>query len=295
MINVKEYGVVSTDGDHVSVAAPTRDDYYPTMYEVKKEIDKSTAADLSNYYTKQEIDGKGYLTSIPDNIVTEDELPEELTKGGSVLVVPQQVFDNLITGTATEEDVAEAFGLTVEGLEKMFEEITVDGKYTSAVVAIGTDDNSRRYLPANLTVNKGEYPSFGISAFDDRFTYEQFTAVIGRIRNGEINQLNNIGNGYIGYPGIDIEDGSVEESTFEGNIVPNSYYTFGEKTSITINGLNDGYPDRLDEYMFEFTSGDTPTVLTVPETVKWVNEPNIEANKTYQVSIVNNIGIIVGV
>lgn len=294
MINVKEYGIVSTDGDHVSVAAPTRDDYYPTMYEVKKEIKNSASQiDLSNYYTKQEIDGKGYLTSIPDNVVTEDELPEELIKGGSVLAVPQQVFDDLNVGTSTEEEIATAFGLTIEEFKKLFEQITVDGKYTSAVIAIGTDDNSRRYLPANLTVNKGEYSSFGITAIDNNFSYEQFAIVIGSDVNG-IKVRNKVGNGYIAYPGIDIEDGSIEGSTFEGNIIPNSYYTFGEKTSITITGLNDGYSDRLDEYMFEFTSGDTPTILTVPETVRWVNEPNIEANKTYQVSILNNIGIIVG-
>lgn len=71
MINVKEYGIVSTDGDHVSVAAPTRDDYYPTMYEVKKEIAKSeSSVDLSNYYTKQEIDDKEYLTEVPSDVVT---------------------------------------------------------------------------------------------------------------------------------------------------------------------------------------------------------------------------------
>ncbi len=30
--------------------------------------------DLSNYYTKQEIDSKGYLTSVPSNYVTETEM-----------------------------------------------------------------------------------------------------------------------------------------------------------------------------------------------------------------------------
>lgn len=33
----------------------------------------------------------------------------------------------------------------------------------------------------------------------------------------------------------------------------------------------------------------------MPSTVKWINEPTIEANKTYQVSVLNNIAVIGGV
>ena len=47
--------------------------------------------------------------------------------------------------------------------------------------------------------------------------------------------------------------------------------------------------------MFQFDSGTTPTSLTLPNTVSWVETPTIEASKTYQVSIVNNIALIVGV
>lgn len=51
----------------------------------------------------------------------------------------------------------------------------------------------------------------------------------------------------------------------------------------------------LAEYAFEFVSGSTPTVLTITPEPKWVGSHEIEANKTYQVSIVNGIGVIVGV
>ena len=44
--NEKTYGIVSTDGaTGVSVAAPTRDDYYPTMYEVKKYVESVTGTE----------------------------------------------------------------------------------------------------------------------------------------------------------------------------------------------------------------------------------------------------------
>jgi hypothetical protein len=47
-------------------------------------------------------------------------------------------------------------------------------------------------------------------------------------------------------------------------------------------------------YMFEFVSGATATELNLPDTVKWASDPDIEVNKTYQVSILNNCGIIGG-
>jgi len=55
-----------------------------------------------------------------------------------------------------------------------------------------------------------------------------------------------------------------------------------------------GEENKLSEYMFEFTSGTTPTTLTLPESVKWIGDNTIEASKTYQVSIVNNIAVLGG-
>lgn len=79
------------------------------------------------------------------------------------------------------------------------------------------------------------------------------------------------------------------------SINPNYMYVWGTMTSLTITLATPADSTIYNEYMFQFTSGSTATTLSVPSTVKWVSEPNIEANKTYQVSIVNNIGIIVGV
>ena len=83
------------------------------------------------------------------------------------------------------------------------------------------------------------------------------------------------------------------ETTIE--IQPNTMYIFGEAASLTITLAEPSDESHLNEYMFEFTSGSTATALTVPDTVKWASDLNIEANKIYQVSIVNNIGIIMGV
>jgi hypothetical protein len=53
-------------------------------------------ADMSKYYTKTQIDAKGYLTSVPSEYVTESELNTVL---GNLKLVPitQTAYDNLTT------------------------------------------------------------------------------------------------------------------------------------------------------------------------------------------------------
>ena len=90
-----------------------------------------------------------------------------------------------------------------------------------------------------------------------------------------------------GYPVVSIIHASAE-------LAPNTYYKWGEIAALTVTLAEPTNTDRTNEYCFEFVSGETPTTLSVPDTVKWVKEPNIEAGKTYQVSILNGIGVICG-
>ena len=46
------------------------------------------------------------------------------------------------------------------------------------------------------------------------------------------------------------------------------------------------------EYLFQFTSSEESTTLILPDTIQWVNEVKIEPKKIHQVSVMNNIGII---
>ena len=79
------------------------------------------------------------------------------------------------------------------------------------------------------------------------------------------------------------------------SIAPNALHKWGTVSTLTITLTAPTDTSVYNEYMIQFTSGSTPTTLSVPSTVKWVSEPKIEANKTYQVSIVDNIGLIIGV
>ena len=77
-------------------------------------------------------------------------------------------------------------------------------------------------------------------------------------------------------------------------LTPNTYHVWGTMSSLTLTLSTPADTTVYNEYMFEFTSGSTATTLSLPSTIKWANAPSIEANKTYQVNIVNNLGVIAG-
>ena len=88
---------------------------------------------------------------------------------------------------------------------------------------------------------------------------------------------------------VGLESSSLVYST---SIEPNKLYMFGEKETLTITDLISGVSTIVNEYMFQFTSGNVATTLNVPNTVVWLKTPDIQTNKIYQVSIVNNLGVI---
>lgn len=76
------------------------------------------------------------------------------------------------------------------------------------------------------------------------------------------------------------------DTTF--TLTPNVMHIWGTVASLTLTLPTDSN-QVLDEYLFTFTSGSTPTTLSLPSTIKWIQDPDIEENKTYQVSIVNGL------
>jgi hypothetical protein len=83
----------------------------------------------------------------------------------------------------------------------------------------------------------------------------------------------------------------VETTASDNNtLLPNVKYNFGEVATLTVE-FDESNTNSQSEFVFTFTSGATPTVLTLPSSVQWANELTVEANKRYEVSIVDNIGL----
>lgn len=86
------------------------------------------------------------------------------------------------------------------------------------------------------------------------------------------------------------DSGAVTKTLF-----PDKFYSFtGELTSLTVT-FGAGVEGRENEYKGQFLTGNTAPTVTFPAGVSWIGgEPSIKANKTYQFSILDNIGVIVG-
>jgi hypothetical protein len=78
-------------------------------------------------------------------------------------------------------------------------------------------------------------------------------------------------------------------------IAPNVFHVWGTVASLNLTLAAPAETNVVNEYMFRFTSGSTPTTLTLPSSIVWINgAPEIEADTTYECSIINNLGVIGG-
>lgn len=74
-------------------------------------------------------------------------------------------------------------------------------------------------------------------------------------------------------------------------LAPNIFYVWDEVSNLNID-LAPETPGIINEYLFQFTSGETATSLSFPSDIKWASDPIILPNKIYQISILNGLGSI---
>lgn len=98
------------------------------------------------------------------------------------------------------------------------------------------------------------------------------------------NQINNLKTSIVNH--------GTSDTTFA--LTPNVYHIWGSVSSLTLTLGTPADNTIVNEYIFEFTSGSTATTLSLPSSVKWAESCgtlSVEASKTYQISIVDNIGL----
>ena len=83
-------------------------------------------------------------------------------------------------------------------------------------------------------------------------------------------------------------------TTASVELEPNSYYRNPNPiTSLFVSLKSELEQNILNEYFIEFTTAATGATIAFPNTIKWANgqTPTFESNATYQISIVNNLGV----
>lgn len=71
------------------------------------------------------------------------------------------------------------------------------------------------------------------------------------------------------------------------------YHFTGTLTSLTITALTSPASGQLAHYHFDFNSGSTAPTLTLPQTVTMPSGFTVEANKHYEIDILNGYGAVV--
>lgn len=79
------------------------------------------------------------------------------------------------------------------------------------------------------------------------------------------------------------------DTTF--TLTPNTFHVWDEVASLDLS-LGAETSGVANEYLFQFTSGDTATTLSLPSDIKWANEPTITENKIYQISVLKGLASV---
>lgn len=78
------------------------------------------------------------------------------------------------------------------------------------------------------------------------------------------------------------------ETSAAAALDPNKFYVFPEMSALSVTLVSPANNDIVNEYHFRFTSGATATALTLPSGVIQPDDFTIEANKVYEISIIDN-------
>lgn len=116
----------------------------------------------------------------------------------------------------------------------------------------------------------------------------------GRTVEDAINNINQSGNGggtSSGSGAYGLVEHGTTDTTF--SLTPNTFHVWDEVTELTLT-FEEETTGVANEYLFQFTSGTEPTVLTLPNDIVWANDeiPVIESEYIYQVSILKGFATL---
>ena len=241
--------------------------------------------------TKQDalVSGTNIKTVNGQSILGEGDITIEVPEGG--------ITDAPSDGSTYGRNNGAWIKVEMPDVSEFITETEADGKYATPALVDSKVAALVNSAPAALDTLKeladalGNDANFSTTITSklgekvDKTTYESDKA--GFATKTELNNKKNI---------TIVQEVADASSSASFNLDPNTLKKMGEVGTITVLGFTTTglQSNELAEYAFEFKSGDTPTVLTMPESVKWIGDHTIEANKTYQVSIVNNLAVIGG-
>lgn len=279
-----------------------------------------STVDLSDYYTKEDIDGKGYLTehqSLTD-YATKTWVTEQISQSGSFnpnLYYTKEDIDE--KGFITSTDIPSSLPAnggdadTVGGFH-VYKDVPSDAKFTDTQANWNElDTTSPAYInnKPNLAsvATSGDYNDLintpTIPTGGDTNVIEE-VQVNGVALNPDANKAVNVqvptntnqltnGAGFITSSQVPSNYPLETQTALTKEIAPNTFNVWNSPISndltITLGNPTSGV---MNEYLMQFSieSGYTPQISIGPN-LQWASSMNFQGGKTYQISIVNGYAI----
>ena len=180
-------------------------------------------------------------------------------------------------------------------LDQMSEVVTYIKSNKGLIDAITTSKVSVSDIIDNLTTNASNKP---LSAAQGVILKKLIDAIVVPNTLPNPQKLTFTGAVAAEYDGsgavtVTIPDGSIERiekfsTDTEVDLQPNKLYIFPEMESLSVTLAKPSKTDIVNEYHFVFQSGTTATTLTIPDTVNIPSSLTVDANKIYEISIMEN-------
>ncbi len=121
---------------------------------------------------------------------------------------------------------------------------------------------------------------------------EQYKGTVTRVKINGTTKNPSSGIVDLGYINKQLITSTSSSMTLSPNIYYRNTSTSLSTLTITLGSVSNS--NIINEYFVEFTTSSSGTTVSLPSTIKWANgeTPTFEASTTYQISIVNNLGIV---
>lgn len=211
---------------------------------------------------------------------------------------------DIMTGELTINYAANGETLYIKNSEEAIAEFKDDKYYQKQLSELATKDelaqkqdiisdidtirnNAANYkgTVTSVTVNgSSTTPSSGVVDIGNVATSVKVDGVSKTPSNGVVD---------IGYVNKQLITSTSSTMTLSPNIYYRNTSTSLSTLTITLGSIANS--NIINEYFVEFTTSSSGTTISLPSTIKWANgeTPTFEANTTYQISIVNNLGVVI--
>ena len=209
---------------------------------------------------------------------------KDLTTGELIYFKGHAQATFMSDGRTVEEAVSEMSAVDTSNLATK-DELAQKQDIISDIDTIRNNAANYKGTVTSVTVNgSSKTPSSGVVDIGNVATSVKVDGVSKTPSNGVVDA---------GYVNKQLITSTSSTMTLSPNIYYRNTSTSLSTLTITLGSITNSY--IINEYFVEFTTSSSGTTISLPSTIKWANgeTPTFEASTTYQISIVNNLGVVI--